>query len=163
MISGFYPGSFDPPTNGHIDVLSRAMRFLDRLVVGIGTNADKKTVFSVAERQSMLNTCLNPIAAQQACVLEIVEFEGLAIEAAQNFEAPLIIRGLRNGTDFDYESQMMAMNRAMSENIETICLAASPEVAQLSSTLVRQVASMKGDFSQFVPPEIHSIILYKYK
>lgn len=163
MFSGFYPGSFDPPTLGHVDVLKRAMSFLDRLVVGIGVNVQKNAHFTVEERTNMLDHCLAAYATTSNCALEIVSFEGLLVDAAQHHNAPLIIRGLRNGVDFDYEAQMSAMNRKMSQNVETICMASAPEVAQISSTLVRQIAGMGGDFSPFVPPEILDTIKLKYK
>ncbi|MGC6472006.1 MAG: pantetheine-phosphate adenylyltransferase [Parvibaculales bacterium] len=163
MFSGFYPGSFDPPTVGHVDVLKRAMNFLDRLVVGIGINAEKKAHFTVAERRDMLLRCLSDHAEKSGCSLEIISFEGLLVDAAQNHDARLIIRGLRNGVDFDYEAQMSAMNRKMSQEVETVCMASAPEVAQVSSTLVRQIADMGGDFSAFVPSEILDTIKLKYK
>ena len=163
MLSGFYPGSFDPPTVGHVDVLKRAMAFLDRLVVGIGVNAGKNAHFSVDARSNMLSRCLQAHAQTSGCVLEIVSFEGLLVDAAQKHDARLIIRGLRNGVDFDYEAQMSAMNRKMSNDVETICMASAPEVAQVSSTLVRQIAEMGGDFSPFAPSEILDTIKDKYR
>ena len=163
MLSGFYPGSFDPLTLGHVDVLERAMGFLDRLVIGIGVNAHKQAHFSVEERTQMLQQSLTATAKTQNCKLEIVSFEGLLVKAAQQHNATLIIRGLRNGADFDYEAQMSAMNRTMSNNIETVCMASAPEVAHISSTLVRQIADMGGDFSAFVPSHICKMIESKYK
>ncbi len=163
MISGFYPGSFDPPTKGHVDVLRRAMGFLDRLVVGIGVQAKKNARFSVEERIKMLHLCLDEPAKIQKCTLEVVSFEGLLVDAVRKYDATLIIRGLRSGADFDYEAQMSAMNRQMAAQVETICLAASPEVAHISSTLVRQIADMKGDFEAFVPTKIFDMIKLKYQ
>lgn len=158
MKSGFYPGSFAPPTLGHQEILIRAMKMLDRLVIGIGVNAHKKSVFTHDERVEMLTLSIAKQAKTYNCEFEIVAFEGLVVEAAVEFDAPIIIRGLRNGADFDYESQMIAMNWAMAPDIETICLASAPETAFISSSLVRQIAQMGGDFSPFVPSEIISLI-----
>ena len=162
MQSGFYPGSFDPPTLGHVDILTRAMKLVDRLVVGIGVNADKTAIFSVQERMNMLHACLDEAAQAAKCELEILAFDGLVVDAARIAKAPLIIRGLRHAGDFEAESRMMAMNQRMAAEIETIYLTTAPETGFISSTLVRQIAQMGGDFSPFVPSEIINIIKTKY-
>lgn len=163
MKSGFYPGSFDPPTLGHQEILTRAMQLVDRLVIGIGVNATKTPIFNHDERVEMLTLCLSVAAKSAQCKLEIKAFNGLVVDAAREFDAPLIIRGLRNGADFDYENQMIAMNRKMAPEIETICLGTAPETGFISSTLVRQIAQMGGDFTAFVPPEIVAEIANKIK
>jgi pantetheine-phosphate adenylyltransferase len=144
----FYPGSFDPVTNGHLDVLKHAVRLADKLVVGIGINPNKTSLFTVDERIEMLRKVCNQISGSE---IEIVTFDDLLVKAANRCNANLIIRGLRDGTDLDYEMQMSGMNMIMEPNILTVFLPASPLVRPITATLVRQIASMKGDVSAFVP------------
>jgi len=161
MKSGFYPGSFDPLTNGHIDILERCFQLVDRLVVGIGASAGKTPLFSIEERHAMLTEELSPRAKKANCAIEIITFDGLLVDAAKELNVQLIIRGLRNGADFDYEAQMIAMNRIMSPEIEVICLAAGPDTGFISSTLVRQIARMKGDVTPFLPASVAKKLIEK--
>ena len=147
---GFYSGSFDPVTLGHTDVIERACRLIDKLVIGIGMHPDKSPLFSAEERIDMLNTETKAIAQATQTEIEIVTFSNLAVEAARSHEASVIFRGLRDGTDFDYEMQMAGMNGAMAPDIQTVFVAASPNVRHIAANLVRQIALLGGDPSAFV-------------
>jgi pantetheine-phosphate adenylyltransferase len=151
---GFTSGSFDPVTNGHLDVVARAARLVDTLVVGIGVHPGKTPLFSTDERIEMLKAETAPIAQAAACKIEIVTFANLTVDAAKAVGATAIFRGLRDGTDFDYEMQMAGMNGTMAPGIDTVFLPASPTVRHITGTLVRQIALMGGDVSQFVPPAV---------
>ncbi len=154
MKTGLYPGSFDPITNGHIDIIQRGLRVVDRLIIGIGVSESKTPLLSFAQRQKMINEEISPLAKQQGTELKIVEFKGLLVQQARELGASLILRGLRTAGDFEYEAQMTAMNRVMAPEIETIFLTASPEMSIISSTLVRQIHAMGGDISPFVPKSV---------
>lgn len=147
---GFTSGSFDPPTKGHIDIIARAARMVDRLVVGVGVHPGKVPLFTAEERIEMLEAETAPIAKATGCKFKIVTFDTLTIDAARAEEATIIVRGLRDGTDFDYEMQMAGMNGRMAPDIETVFLPASPEVRHVTGTLVRQIALMGGPISDFV-------------
>jgi pantetheine-phosphate adenylyltransferase len=152
--TGFYSGSFDPVTLGHTDVISRAAQFLDRLVIGIGINPGKAPMFSDAERVDMLEAEVAPVAKVTGTRIEIVTFSGLAVDAARKHGAQLIVRGLRDGTDFDYEMQMAGMNGEMAPEIQTIYVSASPAVRHIAANLVRAIAAMGGDPSPFVSADV---------
>jgi pantetheine-phosphate adenylyltransferase len=152
--SAFYPGSFDPLTNGHLDVLRHAFRLTSRLVVGIGTQATKAPLFSVEERSEMIAEAAKPFADAAGASFEVVSFDDLLVFAARRFGTTILIRGLRDGTDLDYEMQMAGMNEAMAPDMLTVFLPSSPMVRPITSTLVRQIASMGGDVSGFVPPGV---------
>jgi pantetheine-phosphate adenylyltransferase len=147
---GFTSGSFDPVTNGHIDVIARAARMVDRLVIGVGVHPGKMPLFSAAEKIEMLKAETAAIARQAGCSIDIVTFDNLTVDAAKAAGATLIFRGLRDGTDFDYEMHMAGMNAAMAPGIDTVFVPASPGVRHITGTLVRQIALMGGDVSQFV-------------
>jgi pantetheine-phosphate adenylyltransferase len=147
---GFYSGSFDPVTLGHTDVIRRASGLLDRLVIGIGVNPGKAPMFTAGERVAMLEDEVRPIAEDTKTKINIVTFSGLAVEAARANGASVIIRGLRDGTDFDYEMQMAGMNGEMAPDIQTVYVAASPAVRHIAANLVRAIVSMSGDPSPFV-------------
>jgi pantetheine-phosphate adenylyltransferase len=151
---GFTSGSFDPVTNGHLDVIARAARMVDELVVGIGLHPGKTPLFSTDERIGMLKVEIAPIAEATGCKIEIVTFANLTVDAAKASGATLIFRGLRDGTDFDYEMQMAGMNGSMAPGVDTVFLPASPAVRHITGTLVRQIALMGGDVSQFVSPAV---------
>jgi pantetheine-phosphate adenylyltransferase len=151
---GFTSGSFDPVTNGHLDVIARAARMVDRLVVGIGVHPGKSPLFSADERIEMLKAETAPVAKAAGCRIEIVTFDNLTVDAAKAAGATLIFRGLRDGTDFDYEMQMAGMNGTMAPGIDTVFLPASPLVRHITGTLVRQIALMGGDVSSFVSPAV---------
>lgn len=151
---GFYSGSFDPLTNGHMDVIARALTLVDELVVGIGVHHGKTPMFEASERQAMIEAEAGPIAARKGARLRVVTFSGLVVEAAAEHNAAIVVRGLRDGTDFDYEMQMSGMNAALAPAIETVFLPGSPGVRHISASLVRQIAKMGGDVGSFVPPDV---------
>jgi pantetheine-phosphate adenylyltransferase len=146
-----YAGSFDPVTNGHIDVVRQAVRLTDTLVLAIGVHPGKTPLFPTAERRAMLEEACGPIAKERGCALEFITFDGLVVAAAQQAGATALIRGLRDGSDFDYEMQMAGMNGAMAPDVQTVFLPATPASRPITATLVRQIASMGGDVSGFVP------------
>ena len=145
---GFYPGSFDPLTRGHVDILHAATAFCDKIIVGIGVHPGKVPVFSAAERAELIAGALGSSA------IETVTFDALAVDAARQHGARILIRGLRDGTDFDYEMQMAGMNARLAPEIETVFIPAKVESRHITATLVRQIAAMGGDISTFVPPNV---------
>jgi pantetheine-phosphate adenylyltransferase len=148
---GFYPGSFDPITNGHLDVIERACKLVDRLIVGVGTHHTKKPLFTHEARAVLLKTVLDPIGKRTNTEFEVVDFNGLMVHAARQHGAKLIIRGLRDTTDYNFEMQMVGMNAQMAPDLQTVFLPSSPHVRHISATLVRQIAEMGGDITAFVP------------
>ncbi|MFG1395811.1 pantetheine-phosphate adenylyltransferase [Roseixanthobacter pseudopolyaromaticivorans] len=152
--AAIYAGSFDPPTNGHLDVVRSACRLADRLVLAVGIHPGKTPLFTPAERLDMLREVCGPVAAEEGATLEVVTFDKLVVSVAQETGAGLLIRGLRDGTDLDYEMQMAGMNGTLAPDIQTVFLPASPRVRPITATLVRQIASMGGDVSAFVPPAV---------
>jgi pantetheine-phosphate adenylyltransferase len=157
-----YPGSFDPVTNGHLDVVRNAVGLCDRLVVAIGVHPGKKPLFSVEERLEMLKEVFGPVAAKAGCEFDCITFDDLVITAAQRVGATILIRGLRDGTDLDYEMQMAGMNETMAPEVRTVFLPASPTVRPITATLVRQIASMGGDVSNFVPKAVAARLKTKF-
>ncbi|GAB5374733.1 MAG: pantetheine-phosphate adenylyltransferase [Acuticoccus sp.] len=153
MRTAFYPGSFDPVTNGHLDVLLASFSLADRVVVGIGVHPGKTPLFSFKEREAMLAEALadTPDLVDR---LEVVSFQNLVVDAAAAHGASVLVRGLRDGSDLDYEMQMAGMNRALRPEIATVFLPASPEVRHITATLVRQIASLGGQVDAFVPPHV---------
>ena len=147
--TGFYAGSFDPLTLGHEDIIQRSFSIVDRLIVGIGISASKKPVFSFEERERMIKASVGDIGH-----VEVVQFSGLLVNAAKQAGATTIIRGLRSAQDYEYEAQMTAMNYVMASDVETVFLSASPKTSFISSTLVRQIAEMGGDYSGFVSDNV---------
>ena len=147
---GFTSGSFDPVTNGHMDVIARAARMVDTLIIGIGVHPGKTPLFAVEEKIEMLKAETAGVAKKSGARIEIATFANLTVDAAKAAGASQIFRGLRDGTDFDYEMQMAGMNAAMAPDIDTVFLPASPSVRHITATLVRQIALMGGDVSGFV-------------
>lgn len=152
--TALYAGSFDPITNGHLDVVRAACRLSDRLVLAIGTHPGKQPLFPVEERLEMLRKVCEPVAKKEKTEIDIMTFNGLVVAAAKRAGATLLVRGLRDGKDFDYEMQMAGMNAEMAPKIQTVFLPASPQTRPITATLVRQIASMGGDVSAFVPPYV---------
>jgi pantetheine-phosphate adenylyltransferase len=157
-----YPGSFDPVTNGHLDVVRHAVPLCDRLIVAIGVHPGKKPLFSTEERLKMVQDVFGPIAAKAGCGFEATTFDDLTVTAAQKRGATIMIRGLRDGTDLDYEMQLAGMNEAMAPEVHTVFVPASPAVRPITATLVRQIAGMGGDVSAFVPPLIAASLKAKF-
>ena len=151
---GFYSGSFDPVTLGHVDVMRRALALVDKLVIGIGIHPGKAPLFTIAERTAMLKAETRAAAKEFGATIEVVTFDGLVVDAAREAGARAIFRGLRDATDFDYEMQMSGMNGAMAGDIDTVFLPASPQVRHISATLVRQIALMGGDVRPFVSRDV---------
>ena len=158
----FYAGSFDPVTNGHLDVVRHAVRLADKLVIAIGLHPGKAPLFSAEERLAMLEETCGPLARRAKCKLACVTFSGLVVDAAKKAGATVLIRGLRDGTDFDYEMQMVGMNEAMAPGIQTVFLPASAMVRPITATLVRQIAGMGGDVSAFVPNAVVARLKKKF-
>jgi pantetheine-phosphate adenylyltransferase len=151
---GFYSGSFDPVTRGHTDVIARALSIVDELVIGVGVHHGKVPMFSADERIDMLQSETREFAQKSGKPIRVVTFDNLVVDAARSAGAGVIIRGLRDGTDFDYEVQMAGMNGAMAPDVETVFLAASPGVGHIAASLVRQIAKMGGDVSTFVSADV---------
>ena len=154
MRVGLYPGSFDPITNGHVDIIKRSLSVVDKLIVGIGISATKTPVFSFEQREKMIEAETAAVAKQKGVELEVIAFDELLVDVARKRGANIIVRGLRTAADYEYEAQMTSMNRSMAPEIETIFLPAAPEVSFVSSTLVRQILAMGGDISPFVPNSV---------
>jgi pantetheine-phosphate adenylyltransferase len=148
---GLYPGTFDPITNGHVDIISRAARMFDRLVVGVAENAGKAPLFSLDERVEMVRAEMHGIADRTGSVIEVRGFSLLLVDFAHQCGAGVIVRGLRAVSDFDYEFQMAGMNARLEPAIETVFLMASERHQFISSRLVKEVALLGGDISSFVP------------
>ena len=157
-----YAGSFDPVTNGHLDVVSQAFGLCDRLVVAIGVHPGKTPLFPVDERLAMVREVFDPVAKSARCELECTTFDDLTVTAAKRANATILIRGLRDGTDLDYEMQIAGMNGAMAPQIRTVFLPAAPAVRPITATLVRQIAGMGGDVSHFVPKSVAKRIKTKF-
>jgi pantetheine-phosphate adenylyltransferase len=148
---GVYPGTFDPVTNGHLDVIQRAARLLDRLVIGVAMNAGKGPIFPIEERVELVRAETDAIAAETGAVIEVAPFEGLLVTLARAHNAGMIVRGLRAVSDFDYEIQMAGMNRRLDSGVETVFLMASERNQFISSRFVKEIAQLGGDISSFVP------------
>ena len=157
-----YAGSFDPITHGHLDVVRQAARLVDRLVLAIGVHPGKTPLFSAEERLSMLEEVCEPVTKSAGCALKCTTFADLAVSAARREGAGLLIRGLRDGTDFDVEMQMAGMNAVLSPDVQTVFLPASSTVRPITATLVRQIASMGGDVGAFVPPPVLARLKAKF-
>lgn len=157
-----YPGSFDPVTNGHLDVVRQAVILCDRLIVAVGVHPGKKPLFSVEERLAMVREVFEPIAAKAGCAFEATTYDNLTVTAAQTSGASIMIRGLRDGTDLDYEMQIAGMNETMARDVHTVFVPASVAVRPITATLVRQIAAMGGDVSAFVPPSVAASLKAKF-
>ena len=156
--TGFYPGSFDPVTYGHLDIVARSARLVDKLVLGVGVHHGKQHLLDAETRVALLETVTRPISEHTGAKIAVVTFDGLAVDAARKHHAGLIIRGLRDASDFDYEVQMGQMNGALAPDIETVFLAASPATRMIASSLVKQIAQMGGDITLFIPPEAKAAV-----
>ncbi len=153
MLKGIYPGSFDPVTYGHLDVIERSSKLVDELIVGVLNNKAKSPLFSAEERVRMLNEVTKDMPN-----VTVVPFEGLLVDFARKMDAGLVIRGLRAITDFEYELQMAQTNHKMEPDVETVFLTTSLDYSYLSSTTVKEVAAFGGDISQFVPGIVADLI-----
>jgi pantetheine-phosphate adenylyltransferase len=158
MRRAIYPGSFDPPHNGHLDVLRRAARLFDEVIVAIAFNEQKRTLFSVEERLLMLQECVGDLPN-----VKVVEFEGLLVEFAVHHHADAVIRGLRAISDFEFEFQMALMNRKLQPKLETLFLTPIEQFTYLSSRLAKEIAMLGGKVDEFVPPCVASALRAKFR
>ena len=161
MRIGLYPGSFDPVTLGHVDIVRRAAHLIDRLVIAIGAHHSKGPFFTDEERVDLARTALEPVARELGIEIDIVVYDGLTVETARAAGATVVFRGLRDAGDFDYEMQMAGMNAALAPEIDTVFLAASPGTRHIAASLVRQIAAMGGDVSPFVPEPVNAALARK--
>lgn len=157
-----FAGSFDPITNGHVDVIARAVHLADRLVLAIGIHPGKTPLFSAEERLAMIRDIAVPLGRPAGCEIDCTTFADLVVTAAQRAGATILVRGVRDATDFDYEMQMAGMNAAMAPDVQTVFLPASPAVRPITATLVRQIAAMGGDVSAFVPKAVAARLKQKF-
>ena len=163
MRIGLYPGTFDPITLGHIDIISRASLLVDRLVIGVAINRDKSPLFSLDDRVSMLEEECNYLSEQTGTEIVVHPFENLLIDCAHDVGAQVIVRGLRAVADFEYEFQMVGMNRSLDNSIETVFLMAEAKHQAIASKLVKEIARLHGDISKFVTPNVAKRLLSKLK
>lgn len=156
MSIAVYPGSFDPITNGHVDIIRRGAKVFDKVIIGVLVNVDKKHLFEIDERVKLIKKVTNDIEN-----VEVVSFNGLLVDLLKEYNANVVLKGLRNSIDFEYELQMSYLNRELDSNIETICMMSSPNNLHISSSCVKQVAKFGGNIEGLVPKEIVSDILTK--
>ena len=161
MRIGLYPGTFDPVTHGHGDIIRRACALVDRLVIGVAINRDKSPMFSLEERVAMLETYTKALSIETGCEIVVHPFENLLIHCARDVNASIIIRGLRAVADFEYEYQMVGMNRALDNSIETVFLMAEARHQAIASKLVKEIARLGGDVSKFVTPDVEASLKAK--
>ena len=152
--TALFPGSFDPVTNGHLDVVRQAARLADRLVLAIGTHPGKTPLFTADERIAMLEETCRPLVRAAGAEFGCITFADLVVAAAKREGATLLIRGLRSAADFEYEMEMAGMNATMAPSLQTVFVPASPPVRPITATLVRQIAAMGGDVAAFVPSAV---------
>jgi len=160
--TAFYPGTFDPLTNGHVDMVMKALQMADRVVLAIGVHPGKSPLFSHEERLSMLQEFAASLGGENAGRVEPVFFDGLAVDAAREAGAAFLVRGLRDISDFDHEMQMAGMNQTMAPEVSTVFLPSSPGVRHITATLVRQIAGAGRDVSLFVPDFVSARIEQKF-
>ena len=160
MKRAIYPGTFDPITNGHLDILDRAIKLFDEIIITIAVNPGKKPLFSLQERKNLIKKALT--SHHDKAAVKIEGFDGLLVNFAMEKQASAIIRGLRAVSDFEYEFQMALMNRRLSEGISTVFMMPHEKYTYLNSTIVKEVARLGGDISNFVPPAIEQALLQKF-
>jgi pantetheine-phosphate adenylyltransferase len=162
MRIGLYPGTFDPVTLGHVDIIQRAMALVDRLVIGVAINRDKGPLFTLEERVAMIEAECAGITAKTGGQIVVHPFENLLIDCARDVGATIIVRGLRAVADFEYEFQMVGMNRALDASIETVFMMADARRQAIASKLVKEIARLGGDVSKFVTPPVVVALEAKY-
>ena len=162
MRIGLYPGTFDPITLGHVDIIQRAMALVDRLVIGVAINRDKKPLFDLEERVAMVQAECDQIASRTGGEIVVHPFENLLIDCARDVGASVIVRGLRAVADFEYEFQMVGMNRALDSSVETVFLMADARRQAIASKLVKEIARLGGDVSKFVTPPVNSALRARF-
>lgn len=162
MRIGLYPGTFDPVTLGHVDIIQRAMALVDRLVIGVAINRDKSPLFTLEERVAMVEAECAGIVAKTGGEIVVHPFENLLIDCARDVGASIIVRGLRAVADFEYEFQMVGMNRALDASIETVFMMADARRQAIASKLVKEIARLGGDVSKFVTPPVVDALKARY-
>jgi pantetheine-phosphate adenylyltransferase len=163
MTIAIYAGSFDPITNGHMDVLQGSLRLADEVFVAIGIHPGKAPLFTFEERMDLIKQVALDVLGKDGARIKVVAFDGLLVDAARKHNALLMVRGLRDGTDLDYEMQMAGMNGKMAPELQTVFLPADPSVRTITATLVRQIAAMGGDVRHFVPVLVADALKSKFK
>jgi pantetheine-phosphate adenylyltransferase len=163
MRVGLYPGTFDPVTLGHIDIITRATALVDRLVIGVAINRDKGPLFPLEERVAMIEAECAAIAERTGVEIVAHPFENLLIDCAHDVGASIIVRGLRAVADFEYEFQMVGMNRKLDSSIETVFLMAGADHQAIASKLVKEIARLGGDVSKFVPPAVRDALYARFR
>ncbi|MEQ8934864.1 MAG: pantetheine-phosphate adenylyltransferase [Amphiplicatus sp.] len=159
---GLYPGTFDPLTLGHVDIIGRAVKLVDELVIGVAINRDKGPLFSLEERVKMVTDEMAPIAKKNGVIITVTPFETLLMKFAEQVKADIIIRGLRAVSDFEYEFQMVGMNQALNDEIETVFLMADARYQSIASRLVKEIARLGGDIGSFVPKKVAAKLQKKF-
>jgi len=157
----YYPGSFDPLTNGHLDVLRQAFAVADEIVIGVGTHPGKAPMFTFEERADLILAAVKSLPGADINKVSVQSFDNLVVDAAAAANATILVRGVRDGSDLDYEMQMAGMNATMAPALNTVFFAASPQVRHITATLVRQIAKMGGDVASFVPPNVNQALKQK--
>ena len=158
MKIAIYPGAFDPITTGHLDVLKRGVEFIDKIIISVGISSDKKNLFSIKERIEFIKKSISDIPS-----IEVDSFDGLMVEHAKKHSAVAAIRGLRVLSDFEFEFKMALMNRSLNEKINTVFLMPNSKYIHISSSMVKEVASLGGDVSDYVPSHVNDELIKKYK
>ncbi|MBK8198685.1 MAG: pantetheine-phosphate adenylyltransferase [Acidobacteria bacterium] len=159
---GLYPGTFDPPTNGHIDIFGRAMKLVDELIIGVAVNESKKPLFTLDERVAMVKAECARLNGPGLAEIKVMPMHGLLMKFAEACGAQIIVRGLRAVQDFEYEFQMTAMNEQLNPDIETVFLMADVRHQAVASRLVKEIASLGGNITPFVTPDVKRALLEKY-
>ena len=162
MRIGLYPGTFDPITLGHIDIINRASMLVDRLVIGVAINRDKSPLFNLDERVKMIEAECSSLSKKTGTEIIAHPFENLLVDCANDVNASVIFRGLRAVADFEYEFQMVGMNRALNDSIETVFLMAEAKLQAIASKLVKEIVRLGGDVSKFVTPTVNKQLLEKF-
>jgi len=162
MRIGLYPGTFDPVTLGHLDIIQRAARLVDRLVIGVAINRDKGPLFELDERVAMIEAECAKMPVREQCEIVVHPFDNLLIDCANDVGAQVIVRGLRAVADFEYEYQMVGMNRALDSQVETVFLMAEARHQAIASRLVKEIARLGGDVSTFVTPAVRDALIKRF-
>lgn len=159
---GLYPGTFDPLTLGHVDIVERAVKLVDELVIGVAVNLDKGPLFTLEERVAMVAQEMKPVEKKSGVTIKVTPFDTLLMHFAESVKADIIIRGLRAVSDFEYEFQMVGMNQALNDEIETVFLMADARYQAIASRLVKEIARLGGEVSAFVPAAVAAAIKGKF-